>query len=250
MKKAGLILLFTLVTIFSFAQQKTYIGLDFSGSNDLYKITDSGTELTNPPLKNNQFAITVRQDINKYLSIETGLMRKHLVRGLIFTPLVGSGGEWYGGRSNIIPLKLITRINIRKEKIYLVPTIGINYYMCGHQGGSSYGGYQKEEGGDSVHSQFTTTSGLHANYFLLQLGLSSEFLIWKKFIFSIFVNRYIGFERILTTNINYTVNKNPQIYTASEYTKGDFWNLGIGIKYPLQWKIYHDNSKRILQKTD
>ncbi len=249
MKKTGIILLFILLTFFSFAQNKTYIGLDFSGSNDLYKITDSGNEMTNPPLRGNQFAITFRRDINKYISIETGLMRKHLNESLIFKPSAGSGSQWYGSNFNVIPIRIITRIDIKKEKIYLSPSLGVNYYMSGRQDGKGYGSdYQK--GDDSIHYQYTANNGVHSSYFLLQLGLATEFMIWKKFIFSIFVNRYIGFERVLTMNINYTVNKNPQVFTASEYTKGDFWNFGIGLKYPLHWKIYHDNKDRGLKKTE
>jgi hypothetical protein len=240
-KKVRFFLAFILIQLFSFGQNKTYVGVDFSASNDLFKITDSDNQLLNKPRVSGQYSILIRRDINRFLSIETGIMRKRLVQGIVFKMLPGTG---YADNHNfnIIPLKVINKIKIYKENIFLSTMVGVNYYMCGKQDIGSHSGKIKHGKTDSISYEYTPQTGNKQNYTLIQLGLSVDFLILKKMILTIYSNRYFGYEKVLTLNIKYSYNNSPY-YPAQIYTTGDFWNFGVGLRYPISGKKKDEQQK-------
>src|SRR5690242_17240619 len=136
-------------------QKKTYFGLEFSVANDIYKITDDGGYLFNVPLINGVGGLNLRQEINRHLFVETGLILKYYQQGLGFKTI-----PYYTSSSTdpslIIPLRFGLNLNLYKGKIYLVPVVGYSFVINMLYG---YGyGYGYSPGYSSYHGKQTSAT--------------------------------------------------------------------------------------------
>jgi hypothetical protein len=211
-------------------QNKTYFGLEFSVANDIYKITDNGDYLINVPLVNAIGGFNLRQEINRYIFVETGLILKYYWQGFGFKTI-----PYYGSSSSdpswIIPVRLGFNFNLYKAKIYLVPVLG---YSQGINPSFGYGsGSGKQTSSTTTITYNYTENPDVSRYFpLLQTGIGFEFKLFKTLLFSISTNYYSGFKNTTHLDINYTVNNSNQT-TGTAISKGQFWCVSTGLKYPI-----------------
>ena len=217
-------------------QNKTYFGLEVAMTHEVFEISDNGSDLKSVPIIDGFWGFNFRRDINNYLFLETGLIRNYYDVGFGFKT-VGSFGTTNAMKTWIIPLRLGTKINLYKRKIFLVPVIGYSINISpNHPSRSSGSGYIKSKS-DSVSFNFASYSGLTLHFSLLQTGIGFEFKLFNTAIFSINTNYYTGFQKVIQLDINYRVNNLPQM-SGHGFSKGEFWNLGVGLKYPVSnfWK--------------
>src|SRR5687767_3315673 len=79
----------------TYGQNKTYFGLEFSVANDIYKITENGDYLISVPLVDAQGGFNLRQELNRNLFLETGLILKYYWQGFGFKTI-----PYYGSSSS------------------------------------------------------------------------------------------------------------------------------------------------------
>ena len=212
------------------AQNKTYFGLEFSVANDLFKIADNGNYLMPVPLVDAQGGFTLRQEINRRVFIETGVILKYYWEGFAFKTI-----PYYSTSSSdpswIIPVRFGFDLNLYKEKIYLVPVLG---YSFGINPPYGYGlDYGEQKSSTTTINYYSTENPDVSRYFsLLQTGIGFEFLVVKKLLCSISTNYYAGFNKTTQLDITYTVNNTSQM-TGTATSKGEFWCVSAGVKYPV-----------------
>lgn len=216
------------------SQNMTYFGMEASFTNDVYEITETGDDLTEGPHLSGLWGFNLRQDVTNYFFVETGVIRKYYDSEIGFKPInisfaSGAIDAW------VIPLRLGTRLNIYKEKIYLVTVVGYSFCI------NSYYGYGNAITGPgfaktanySVSFSYSENTDLEKYFSLLQTGLGFELKLFKKIILSVSSSYYAGFENVIELkDITYTVN-NSNTFTGNSISKGDFWSFGAGLKYPI-----------------
>lgn len=230
MKHLTLTVIIVCLISLAYGQNKTYFGLEFSLANDIFKISDNGNYLIKIPLINGQGELKLRQEIRRNLFIETGLIMKYYQQGFGFKsiPYYGSSS---GDPSWIIPLRFGFKLNILKEKIYLVPVVGYSFGINPPYGnGLGYG--NPTSSSTTIDYDYTENPNVSRYFSLLQTGIGFEFKLFKTLLFSISTNYYGGFRETTHLDINYTVNNSNQT-TGTAISKGEFWCVSTGLKYPI-----------------
>lgn len=233
--------LFTLLNLAS-GQIKTYVGFEFSVANDIYKITDNGDYLITVPLINGQGGVNIRQELNKSLFIEAGVLMKYYQEGFGFKTI-----PYYSSSSSdpswLIPVRSGLSFNLYKRKIYLIPIVG---YTLGINPPYGYGlGYGKQTSSTTtINYSYTENPNVSRYFSLLQAGIGFEITLFRTMLFSISSNYYKGFNNTTHLDINYTVNNSNQT-TGTAISKGDFWCVSTGIKYPISnfWTMKKETIK-------
>lgn len=212
------------------AQNKTYLGVEFSLFRDIHKIKDNGNYLITLPMMEPQGGMTVRQEIKEQIFIETGVIVKPYSDAMGFKPIPVSfvGTE---GISLLIPIRLGLNLNVYEEKLFLVPIIGYSYIA---NTPSTYGRDSGTQESSTTTITYTSTEKLDVSRYgsLLQMGIGFEFPIFDVLLLSISTNYYKGYSSIWISDINYTVNKSFST-TATVTSKGDFWCVSTGLRYPI-----------------
>lgn len=215
----------------AFAQKNTYIGAEGAVNHDVYEIIDNGNLLKKVPLISGYFGFNIRQDLGSAVFVETGLLRKYYNEGIGFKVFRGyAEGNAISGW--FIPLRLGTRINVRKQKVHLVPVIG---YALGINADYGYGdggigGFDMNNQDTIYHSVYSKLS-LRRTFPLLQTGMGVEFIFLRTALVSVAANYYTGFKNLIEQDIEYTHNSTT--YTAKGLSKGEIMSLGISVKYPV-----------------
>lgn len=215
---------------FALGQSKTYFGLEFSVANDIYSINDNGDYLISVPLINGLGGINLRQEIKRNIFIEAGLLLKVYQEGFGFKTI-----PYYSSSSSdpswIIPVRFGLNLNLYKEKVSFVPIVG---YSFGINPPFGYGlGYGKQiSSTTTIDYNFTENPEVSRYFSLLQTGIGFEFKLFKTLLFSLSTNYYSGFNKTIHLDINYTVNNSNQT-TGTAISKGEFWCLSTGLKYPI-----------------
>jgi len=243
MFKNGII---TLAFAFNFmtatAQKNTYIGVEGAVDNDVYEIIDNGTLLKKIPLITGYFGLNIRQDLTPQVFLETGLLRKYYDEGIGFKSSPGYT-ETNAINAWLIPLRLgwrINLLNLRKQKLYLVPVIG---YVLGIN--SDYGYDDGGLGGsetmakDTISYSVYSKLSLRKTFPLMQTGMGVGFVFVRTLLVYVSANYYTGFKNLIEQNINYT--HNSETYSAAGLSKGEMLSFGLSVKYPISylWKNRH-----------
>lgn len=216
----------------SFSQMKTYLGVEVAATHDVYDLVDHGDGLKNIPRISGLWGFTFRQDLNPFLFLEAGFLRKYYNEGIGLK--VSSGysetnaiNAWY------IPLRLGYRINVCKEKIVAVPLIGYSICINSDYGYGDGGGASMEQGlGYTASYNYISYYNLTKTFPLLQTGMGIEFQLLKTALLTVSANYYTGFKKVIALDINYTVNNSPQ-KTAHAFSKGENFSIGVDLKYPI-----------------
>lgn len=149
MKGLRVLLLFIFMSSICFAQNKTYLGVEEAITNDLYEILEYGNMLKQIPLVGLRSGFTIRHDINDFVAIETGIVSKRIREGFGFETIPG-GGSGTAVHAWCIPLRLYTKINLSKNKIFISPVLGISYCISPDNYGSGQMKGQYKDMTDSV----------------------------------------------------------------------------------------------------
>src|SRR5690606_18333822 len=115
--------------------------------------------------------------------------------------------------------------------LFLVPVIG---YAFGINPPFGYGwGYGKQES-NAISIEYSTLENEDVSrYFsLVQFGAGFGAQVFKTLLIDLSMNYYLGFNAILQKDISYSVN-NATPEKGSAISKGNFWNVNLGLKYPI-----------------
>ena len=216
-------------------QNRSYFGMEASITNDVFEITETGDDLKTGPQTGGLWGFNLRQDITSYFFIETGLIRKYYASGIGFKRPIDISFSGTSIDAWLIPLRLGTRVNLYKEKLYFVPVLGYSFCINTYYG---YGSYGPSSGSaktidHSVSFSYTENTDLVKYFSLIQTGLGFEFILFKTVVLSVSTNYYTGFTKVIELNdITYTVDDSDS-FTGESFSKGEFWSIGVGLKYPI-----------------
>lgn len=141
--------------------QKTWVGLETAITSDQYSFTDLGNNLRSTPIISGLFGANIRHEINPFLSVETGLLRKSFNKGYNF-----NSTSWNLGQTNVfkawqIPFRIKTSNSIYKDKVYFTTTLG--YHVCLSPDNSLHGkrwGKIRNSTGDTISYYDTLSQGI------------------------------------------------------------------------------------------
>jgi len=231
MKKISFILTIVFFIQTASAQKRTYIGAEAAVNHDVFEIIDNGTQLANVPFITGYYGLNIRQEVGSAVFIETGLLRKGYGEGIGFKNSQGYGDDnaisaW------LIPLRLGTKINIKRNKVHLVPVIGYTFGVnreYGYGDGGSSGFFRS--GTDTFNYAVSSKLSLRRTFPLLQTGIGIECPLFRVALLSIAANYYTGFKNLIEQDITYT--HNSRTYTAKGLGKGETLSFGIAVKLPV-----------------
>jgi hypothetical protein len=226
------VLIFYVVLSPVFAQNKTYFGVEGAITHDLYEIQDDGNTLKTVPLIEGLWGVNIRQDLNRLFFVEAALARNYYDEGFGFKTV-----PYYGSSSGIdawlIPLRAGAKVNLYHQKVYAVPLIGYAFCINSDYPFPGQGHGTARSSTITVLYSYSETYPTSTRYFsLLQAGVGLEFKLFKALLFSMSSSYYKGFAKVVQLDIVYSVNNSSSI-RATSVSKGDFWTLGAGFKYPV-----------------
>jgi hypothetical protein len=233
MTRALLTAVIALSSIISINAQNTYLGGEAAVTLDFYELDDRiGKQLKNGPPLSGLWGFTIRQDIHKKYFIETGVLLKSYYGSIGFKSFDGtSSGEEF--RAALIPLRLGTKLNLKKEKLFLIPTVG---YVYGNNLDYGYGdGGSGGSGKNANRDSYSYTAPAYyklKNFSLLQAGIGLERKIGKAFLLSFSSSYYHGFKILIDQPVVYTFNGSTEIPARKE-SKGSMLSFGVAIKYAV-----------------
>ena len=235
----SLLTLATTLLFVSFVNaQNTYLGAEAAATLDFYELDDRiGKQLKNTPPLSGLWGFTVRQDIRKKYFVETGILLKSYYESIGFKSFGGTGGG-EEIRAMLVPVRLGRRLNLKKEKLFLIPVLG---YVYGNNLDYGYGdgGSGGSVGSPSGPNYSYVAPGYYKlkNFSLIQAGIGLERKIGKALLVSFSSYYYHGFKTLIDQHIVYTVNGSTEAPARKE-SKGSFLSFGLGIKYAVSniWK--------------
>ena len=212
-------------------QGKTYLGFEVSMANDLFTISDKGDYLKNVPLYNGTWGFNLRQEVGKIFFVESGFLVKFYQQGFGFKtiPYYGSSS---GDPSWLIPARLGLNVNLLQEKVYLTPVVGYSFGINPLYRSYGLGYGTSKSSTTSIVYSYTETPNSSRYFSLFQVGLGIEFKLFRTLRLSTLANYYSGLNKVNQLNIAYTVN-NSTAATGIATSKGQFWSIGVGLKYPI-----------------
>jgi hypothetical protein len=214
-----------------FAQSSTYIGVDVSYVAEKYGFNDPGGRLEQAALDGALWGINLREVLLKYLYLETGVYTRPYKVGIAFRDIGSTGGT--DRKAILLPLRVGARLPLFKGKVTVAPVVGYVLALANEgQTPWSYGGLQGLAA-DTIQYGYTVQYPTQS-FSLLQLGLGLDIRLWPKTLLCISTGYYQGLDKILIQHIKYSVNSGPET-TATAYTKGSTYSIGIGLKRQVNW---------------
>lgn len=227
------LIIFVLLTESYFSQQRTYIGIESSLTTDFVDIVGNVTHLGQTPLIDYRIGLTARQDINSFLSAEIGFTYKRFHEGFN----VKSSLSFKSIKTidaYCIPTRLITRINLRKEKVFLCPVLGLTSCINPQDRDATYDYNKYVNATDSLAIYSGTYFYNQKVFLLIQTGVSVDFNFKNNSSLTLFSSYYNGLQIISRSYVLYQENDYRPVYLEM-YRKGSFWDmLGISYKYPIR----------------
>lgn len=228
--------LFILLPFFAIGQNKTYLGLEIGPKFEVYQYTDNGDGLSTKPFFHSPiYGLTIGQELSKTFIVETGFF-------------INDYGESFRVEGDIgyrisnailayqIPLRLKARLNLIKDRLSLVSTIGytlaINSDFGSSGGGSSFSSTSGAFSNDSTRIEDVSNYSLQRHYGLLETGLGLEYQLPNSLTLSLSANYMTGFKKVVDMDVDYWINDGPQ-QSANVFSNGDYFSIVFGIKYPI-----------------
>ncbi|MDB4107460.1 hypothetical protein N9595_03235 [Bacteroidia bacterium] len=238
MFKKGIKYLLLILPFVSFGQNSTYLGIELGPKFEVYQSTDNGNGLyTKPFFFSPIFGLTIGKEINETFLLETGLQINEYGKSY---RIKGEGFGGYGVSNALdayqIPLRLKTRLNLLKDKLSLVTSVGYTFAINGDYGstgsGSSFSSGSSSAGIDSTRSKHTSTYSLKKSYGLIETGLALEYKFKNSIRLSLAANYMTGLSRVVEADVKYWINDGPE-QTGTVFSNGDYYSIFIGLKYPI-----------------
>lgn len=240
MLKATLALLLCVFSCFLFSQNKLYTGFEIGPKYDLYQFYSDTNDLQTKPFLNGIFGFNLGYALKNGLIIETGIYKNNFRLAYYFkTP---KGFELLKHNSSLIfssvqiPLRIKTNIKIFKDKIFLSSYIGssvLTNSKVGYMTSSTTKAVILLNGIPQDSVIVTAVSQkLVKHPFLIECGVGFDFLLYKQIQLTIMASYYSGLSTLTKSDLVYQINDMPAS-TGSVLSKGDSFNIFLGIKYPI-----------------
>lgn len=220
----------------AFGQNKTYVGLEIGPKFEIYQSEDNGADLyTKPFFYSPVYGLTIGQELNKIFTVETGLYINDYGQSYRLE------GDFGYSASNAlvayqIPLRLKARLNVIKDRVSIVPTIGYTFALNNDFGSSgSGGGFTSTMGApfnDSTRTEYRSNYSLRRNYGLIEAGVAFEYKLKSPLVLYLSANYLKGLQRVVEIDVQYWINDTPE-QTATVFSNGDYYSVVFGIKYPI-----------------
>lgn len=237
MIKSGIKYLLLLLPFVSLGQNSTYLGIEIGPKFEVYQSTDNGNGLyTKPFFFSPIYGLTIGQEINNTFTLETGIFVNNYGESYRIE------GEDFGySASNAlvvyqIPLRLKARLNLLKDKLSLVTTVGYTIAINGDYGssgsGSSFSSSISSSNNDSTRTEYISTYSLKKSYGLIEAGLALDYKFKNSLRLYLAANYLTGFSRVVETDVKYWIDDGPE-QTGTVFSNGDYYSIIIGLKYPI-----------------
>lgn len=229
-----------MITLVLGAQNRTYLGVEFGPKFDVYQYVDNGDALyTKPFLFSPIYGVTIGQEITRNFTLETGFF-------------INDYGESYRIRGDIgwtsasgiiayqIPLRLKARLNLVKDRLSLVSTIGYTLAINNDYGYDAYGqGLSRTNlpGFNQRTETVDTSRYLKKTYSMLETGLALEYQFKNSLSLYLAGNYMMGFSRVTEIDVHYRIDNRPE-QTGTVFSNGDYFSVFLGLRYPISnlWK--------------
>ena len=228
--------LFILLPFVAIGQNKTYLGFEIGPKFEIYQYADNGNGLyTKPFLFSPVYGLTLEREINNTISAEMGFFINDYGESYRIK------GDFGYSMSNAImayqiPLRLKARLNLIKERLNIVTTIGYTFAINNDYGSSGSGsGFTSFSGlqyNDSTRTQDISTYSLKKTYGLIETGIALDYRFKNSLTFYLAANYLTGFKRIIEIDVKYWINDWPE-QSGTVFSNGDYFSFVFGIKYPI-----------------
>jgi hypothetical protein len=243
--------LFVSLIILSFsvsAQNKTYLGIEGAITHDIFTIDPNINDFTvaflgnsdnisQASLQEESLGFTLSRELHKNFTIETGLISKKYVMGYRYAKGSYTGGDyWNAFRARQIPLRLISNINIVKNKFDFITQIG--YHFCVNRDfHKNRILINQDDFASDYYSSAIYQPGLRNIFSLLEAGCGIQLKLCKIYWISFSASFFTGFKNMTEIDITYKDESN-KLHNGSAISKGDYWNVACSLRYPISnfWK--------------
>ncbi len=236
MIKSTIKYLLLLLPIITFGQNRTYIGAEIGPKFEVYRYMDSGDGLyTKPFFYSPIYGFTIGQGLNKNFMFEAGFYVNDYGESYRI-----KGDNGYGSSNALIayqiPLRLKSRLNLIKQRLHLVATVGytlgINSEYGSYGSGSSFSISSHPEYNDSTRTQDLSSYSLRKTYGLIETGLSLDYTFKNLATVYLAANYLTGLNRIVETHVRYWINDQPE-QRGTVFSNGNYYSITIGARYPI-----------------
>lgn len=234
MKVRMLAILFLFIIIFSLplsAQNHTYVGVGIGLFSAHITSGDIPNIATVPyRLDGGAFNITIRQEINHFLSIETGISSHTLEHDYILDDVIyATIGRFHVHK---IPLKIEMEVNLFKDRIAAYTSFGTHFCFPRdyHRGGSYTAYIDSDEGSLDVDWEYITEDRYYSLY---QVGAGSRFRLVDALLFEIELGYAISLKDMVESHFTY-LDQSTIIQDITIKEGLNYWYLQGGISYPVQ----------------
>ncbi len=235
--KVALNLLLICLSYIAFGQNKTYLGVEIGPKFELYDLMDNENSITtNTTVNSPIYGITVGQEINKTFTGEVGFYVNHY--GLSYS--IGENFRFSKPDGMVafqIPLRLKARLNLYKDKLSIVTTIGYTIGINNDFGSSSSSSIFLSRSGpgtisDSIRVSHMSNYNLAKTYGMVETGIGYEYKFKNALKLYTGVNHLAGFKRVIETDISYRIDDEPE-QAAMVFSNGNYFSIVFGIQFPI-----------------
>jgi len=202
-------------------------------SHDIYKIQDENNLLIHSPILSGSDGLIIRQEMNKNISIETGLFFKLYYKGFGISGFPESRFSNSATQSFQIPFRLNSKVILGNGKFSIGPRIG--YVFCinnSFNNGAASGSTRFMDGLTLYGYHEISNYSLTKTFSLLETSIGLEFIVFKQAILTVSPTYFMGFTKLIELDINYQRFGSPP-HIASAHNKGQNLSLGIGLRFPI-----------------
>jgi hypothetical protein len=230
--------LLMLLPFLAIGQNKTYLGVEVGPKFEIYDYTDNGDGLyTKPFFFSPIWGVTLGQELNQTFMLETGFYVNDY--GESFR-IEGDWGASYSASNAIlafqVPARLKARINLLKDKLSIVPSVGftlaINNDYESSGAGSSFTTSSNPQFNDSTRTEYISNYNLQRIYGLVEGGIGLEYKFKNSMIMYLSGSYLAGFKPVVDLDVTYRINDEPA-QTANVFSDGSYYNVVVGLKYPI-----------------
>ena len=248
-----------LTSSISFGQHMTYIGAEGAITSDKYEIIDPCETITSTAIITGSWGISIGQQIHRNLVLESGVIWKYYDEGYEYTkdsPFGSLGSIGTGFQSIQVPLRLIARINLNNNKLFLNTIVGYHIGINRDYGNDTDGplpipipgfgrGYNVF-GTDTIKTPTTENQeNLRKTFGLIEAGLGLEYIISHNFMVSISASYFAGLDMVNQETMSTGITNGTSTCTSDSavgFSKGSYSNLRLSFKYVISnlWRKESD----------
>lgn len=239
--RVSIALLCCAVSVGTFGQSTTYLGVETAATHDLFTFIDEGNKLSSDLLVSGYYGITVSQSIGKSFILESGMIIKHYLEGYDYEinpqfDMIGIDKSGTSSNSFIslqVPVRIKAEFPLIHSRFSFFSSIGYLFNIrLGIEGGGSGGGSLINES-FSITTSHVSRSGLAKTFSLIETGIGISYNFSNHSKLYLTASYFSGFKNIIELDVEYTISDNPT-YTAQGVSTGDYWSMGIGYSYPIR----------------